>query len=42
MFKIAFSNIIDERQYGLGKSNHKIRLGSEIKKSIMRNISALT
>lgn len=42
MFKLAFSNIVDEAYYGTGKSGRKPRKGKEIKADIMRCIDALT
>lgn len=42
MFKIAFSNIIDDAIYGTGKSGRKIRKGSAIKRDIISCINALT
>lgn len=39
MFKIAFSNIIDDALYGKGTAK---RRGSEIKKDIMKQVNALT
>lgn len=42
MFKIAFSNIIDDAFYGTGKSGRKARRGSNIKKDIISCINALT
>jgi len=42
MFKIAFSNIVDDELYGSGKSGRNQRTGKEIKKDIMRCINKLT
>lgn len=42
MFKIAFSNIIDDAEYGTGKSGRSSRKGWQIKKDIMACINALT
>jgi len=42
MFKIAFSNIIDDAFYGTGKSNRKVRKGAAIKRDIISCINALT
>lgn len=42
MFKLAFSNVIDEAYYGTGKSGRKARKGKTIKADIMRCINALT
>lgn len=42
MFKIAFSNIIDDAFYGTGKSGRKVRKGSAIKRDIISCINALT
>ena len=42
MFKIAFSNIEDDSLYGIHKKGVQPRLGREIRKDIMRNISLLT
>lgn len=42
MFKIAFSNIIDDAFYGTGKNNRKARLGRQVKSDIMQCIKALT
>ena len=42
MFKIAFSNIIDDAFYGTGKSGRNVRKGSAIKKDIISCINALT
>ena len=42
MFKLAFSNIIDNAEYGTGKSGRQSRLGSEVKADIIRCILRLT
>ena len=42
MFKIAFSNIIDDALYGTGKAGRKVRKGSAIKRDIISCINALT
>lgn len=42
MFKIAFSNIIDDAFYGTGKAGRKVRKGSAIKRDIVSCINALT
>ena len=42
MFKIAFSNIIDNAMYGTKQKGREHRLGSDIKSDIMRCINALT
>lgn len=42
MFKLAFSNIIDNAYYGTGKSGRRPRLGREVKADIMKCINALT
>ena len=42
MFKLAFSNIIDDAYYGTGKSGRRPRLGREVKADIMKCINALT
>jgi len=42
MFKISFSNILDKEMYGRGIKGHQPRLGSNVKRSIMSNISLLT
>lgn len=42
MFKIAFSNIIDDAVYGTGKAGRKSRKGSQIKRDIVSCINALT
>lgn len=42
MFKIAFSNIIDDAIYGTGKSGRSVRKGSTIKRDIISCINALT
>jgi len=42
MFKIAFSNIIDDAMYGTKQKGREHRLGSDIKTDIMRCINALT
>lgn len=42
MFKIAFSNIIDDAEYGKGKSGQTSRTGRQIKEDIMKRILQLT
>ena len=42
MFKIAFSNIIDDAVYGTKKSGRKVRRGDAIKRDIISCINALT
>lgn len=42
MFKIAFSNIIDDSKYGTRKSGRNPRKGSDIKHQIIQCINALT
>lgn len=42
MFKIAFSNIIDDAEYGQGKSGQTSRTGAQIKEDIMKRILQLT
>jgi hypothetical protein len=42
MFKIAFSNIIDEATYCEGKSDRNVRTGRQIKRDIMGCINTLT
>ena len=42
MFKIAFSNIIDDALYGTGKSDRNPRYGHTIKRDIISCINALT
>jgi len=42
MFKIAFSNIIDNAMYGTKQKGREHRTGSDIKADIMRCINALT
>ena len=42
MFKIAFSNIIDDAMYGTKQKGREHRLGSDVKNDIMRCINALT
>jgi len=42
MFKIAFSNIIDDAKYGTGKSGRNQRLGGQIKHDIVACIKAMT
>ena len=42
MFKIAFSNIVDDAFYGTGKSGRNVRKGSAIKRDIISCINALT
>jgi len=42
MFKIAFSNIIDDAYYGTNKAGRKSRKGSDIKRDIVDCINALT
>ena len=42
MFKIAFSNIIDDAEYGKGKSGQTSRTGIQIKQDIMKRILQLT
>lgn len=42
MFKIAFSNIIDEAMYGTDKEGHPQRSGTQIKADIIACINALT
>jgi hypothetical protein len=42
MFKIAFSNIIDDAMYGTRKAGRSARKGSAIKRDIISCINALT
>lgn len=42
MFKIMFSNIYDDEDYGLNKDGGTIRKGKEIREDIMQCIKALT
>jgi hypothetical protein len=42
MFKIAFSNIIDDAMYGTKQKGREHRLGSDVKNDIMRCINSLT
>jgi len=42
MFKIAFSNIIDDAWYGTNKKGRGARKGEQIKKDIIRCINLLT
>ena len=42
MFKIAFSNIIEDAYYGRGKSGRNQRTGRQIKQDIMRCINVLS
>jgi len=42
MFKIAFSNIIDNAMYGTKQKGREHRLGSDVKSDVMRCINALT
>lgn len=42
MFKIAFSNIIDDALYGRGKSGRHARKGYDIKEDVIACINALT
>ena len=42
MFKIAFSNIIDDALYGRGKSGRHARKGYDIKEDIIACVNALT